>query len=224
MPDSEKEDDEKNIEYKKWVFYQETARHFNELIIDLRTKSLTVVVSLSAASIIISQKMIIQFISNFVISCSILVIYLFWKCIHVIDIYYYQNLLLGTIKTISENEEKNNEELKINLTRNISQQTSEKVTSLFYNISSLILIILSFIFLKIWKDVVESKDNSNRISELTQLKNIELSKMIYENYYFCINILYYILILIIILEIYFFVDNLKIISRHHSQKIKPNLT
>ena len=207
MCEQNKEDNEKNIEFKKWIFYQETARHFNELIIDLRTKSLTVVVSLSAASLIISQKLIVQFISNFIISCAIFVIYLFWKCIYIIDIYYYQNLLIGTVQTILESEE--SDKLGLNLSRNISKSTSEKFTSLFYNISSSILLILSLIFIMIWKDTVENKNNIDidRMSKLLQSKNIDLSLIFYGEYKLWIYAYLYLLISILILEFFLIIKN-----------------
>ncbi len=195
--------------FESWKVAQETAKHFNGLILDFRTKSIIALVGTTSIVSAVISKFIEP--SYLLLSIALFFIYLFWKCFQFLDIYYYNNLLLGTIDNIKilESRSKNStSETKLSLSEDISRKTSEIVPKLFYNFSCILILLLSLSILCFWISISD-KDINKNIIKIIKNDNIEYYQSIYLNNKNIINIFRMILTSFFVLEIIILILNLK---------------
>jgi hypothetical protein len=88
-----------------WKEYEGIAVHFNELVLKLRFQALAGVAALSALIGVVLKAMLTADLVWPVLSVSFAVLCLFWVALGILDIFYYNRLLLGTVDAILRLEE-----------------------------------------------------------------------------------------------------------------------
>lgn len=117
--------------FEVWKEYEGIAMHFNELIIQLRVRALAGVATISALVGFLSQEGNTP--KNFrwgILAAVFVMLALVWAAIWFLDRYYYNRLLLGSVRAILEIEKASESQTRItNL--NISHRIEETIAGDF---------------------------------------------------------------------------------------------
>ena len=111
--------------YQSWEKTQDKQIHFDDMIMRVRSLSITVFVSTYSAIIILWRYK--ESIDSITIFSLLAIPFCFWIITFFIDYYYYYKLLLGTIKCGAEiDEELKTFGLNLDMYRHLSSAVSEK--------------------------------------------------------------------------------------------------
>lgn len=131
--------------FELWKEYEKIAMHFNELIIQLRSRALGGIAVVSALVGFISKD---NSSSNFkweLLSDSFIFLFMFWGAIFILDYFYYNRLLSGSVEAIVKLEETTNNKISF------SSRVAAKVKSpkysifLFYGIVAATLLVGAYV-------------------------------------------------------------------------------
>jgi hypothetical protein len=88
-----------------WCKYEDIAMHFNDLLMRLRTQALAGIAAISTLVGIFSKENILEVQSSWLVAGFIFVgMGAFWIAIGILDIFYYNRLLLGAVAALSNLE------------------------------------------------------------------------------------------------------------------------
>lgn len=95
----------KNRTFETWCKYEDIAMHFNDLLIQLRTRSLAGIGAVAALIGIFADNLNDDPYVNWVIASSIFAaLAVVWVAIFFLDVFYYNRLLRGSVAAILEIE------------------------------------------------------------------------------------------------------------------------
>ena len=100
--------------FELWKEYENIAMHFNELIIQLRSRALGGIAVVTALVGFISKD---DGSSNFkweLLSNSFILLLMFWMAIFILDYFYYNKLLSGSVDAIIELEKTTSNKISLN--------------------------------------------------------------------------------------------------------------
>ncbi len=107
--------DKTNLDYfKVWKEYEGVAMHFNDLLIRLRTQALGGVAVIAAIATVIAKGDIGFELKWGILLISFILLTIFWIAIWILDLRYYNRLLLGAVDAILELENESKEGKPIN--------------------------------------------------------------------------------------------------------------
>lgn len=95
-----------------WKEYEAVAIHFNEIILKLRFQALGGVAALSALIGVVLKATLMPEHLWPVLSVSFAVLCIFWVALAILDIFYYNRLLLGTVDAILRLEDESGAQQK----------------------------------------------------------------------------------------------------------------
>ena len=88
-----------------WEKYEDIAMHFNDLLIQLRTRSLGAVAAVSAVVGIFANKDSTNLALDWVVAAFLfLALLIFWIALFLLDFFYYNKLLSGAVTALTELE------------------------------------------------------------------------------------------------------------------------
>lgn len=91
--------------FEVWKEYEEVAKHFNDLLIRLRTQALGGVAAISAFATIITKGDLIPSLRWELLIGVLLLLVFFWVAVWILDALYYNRLLYGAVTAILEIEQ-----------------------------------------------------------------------------------------------------------------------
>lgn len=90
--------------FEVWKEYQESAKHFNDLILRLRVQALGGVAGLSAVLGFVGKDLPGTQFRDGAMAIAFAVLTIFWVAMAILDLFYYNRLLLGAVDAILEIE------------------------------------------------------------------------------------------------------------------------
>jgi len=91
--------------YQLWCKYEDIAMHFNDLLIQLRTRSLAGIAAVAALIGVFADNLNEDPLTNWVIASSVFAaLSVIWISIFFLDVFYYNRLLSGSVKAILDLE------------------------------------------------------------------------------------------------------------------------
>lgn len=90
--------------YEVWNKYEKIAMHFNDLLIRLRTQALAAVAALSTVTTIFAKTDTVE--APWPVAAGMFfALWMFWIAIWILDLRYYNRLLLGSVHALLEIED-----------------------------------------------------------------------------------------------------------------------
>ncbi len=127
-PAGEKKEEGLKI-FDVWKEYEGVAMHFNELIIQLRVRALAGVAAISAFVGFLSRGDTPEQYRWGILAAALVMLCLVWISIFCLDIFYYDRLLIGSVRAILELEEASKEKSyikELNLSTRIEETVAGK--------------------------------------------------------------------------------------------------
>lgn len=100
--------------FEVWKEYEAVASHFNELLIRLRTQPLGGVAAIAAVAAVVVKGDIGSTLRWGVLAAAFALLLVFWIAVWILDVGYYNRLLLGAVEAILEIEKVSQEGKPIN--------------------------------------------------------------------------------------------------------------
>ena len=91
--------------FEIWKEYEEVAKHFNDLLIRLRTQALGGAAAISAFATIITNGDLVPSVRWELLVGIFLLLVFFWVAVWILDVLYYNRLLYGAVAAIMEIEQ-----------------------------------------------------------------------------------------------------------------------
>jgi len=129
---SEGSDGEGSDLFEVWKEYERIAMHFNELIIQLRVRALASIAAISALVGFLSRGDPEGFRWG-ILAAVFVMLAIFWVAISILDLRYYNRLLIGSVSAILEIEKASKNQTKIREI-NMSHRIEEAVAGNFTRI------------------------------------------------------------------------------------------
>lgn len=111
-----------------WKEYEKIAMHFNELLIQLRTRALGGIAVITALVSVLSKGETASDFRWSVLSAVLFILTLVWIAIWIIDVKYYRRLLYGSVRAVLEIEAISNSHKVVNSLR-MSHRIKEAIES-----------------------------------------------------------------------------------------------
>jgi len=131
--------------FELWKEYESIAMHFNTLLIQLRVRalaSITAIATILAYATKISSSPAAQ---HTILGISLIVLSIIWIAIYIIDIHYYNKLLIGAVQAITDlEEEKEYDENSIKFSSTVKDIVNGKAIFIYPIILFYIIIFLLF--------------------------------------------------------------------------------
>jgi hypothetical protein len=97
-----------------WKEYEQIAVHFNDLILKLRVQALGGVAAISAIAALVLRETVDQSFRWQALTAMFGILIIFWIALFILDLFYYNRLLLGAVDAILEIEEKSDQKIILN--------------------------------------------------------------------------------------------------------------
>ena len=99
-----------------WIEYEKIAMHFNTLLIQLRIRALASIAVITTILAYITKTSESIETQATILGYALIILSIIWIAIYIIDIHYYNKLLLGAVNAITDLEEGDEDTIKFSST------------------------------------------------------------------------------------------------------------